>query len=90
MASSETLPHDVEVKAARQDVESTGRLLVHAANAMKDTAGIPRTAHLGYAQTILTHRTDLIARVHLAQFAEAATTYEGARVALADLERTMP
>ena len=85
--------HDkpVEIAAARQDAESTSRLLIHAANALKDTARIPRAAHVAYAQTVLAHRSDLIARVRLRQYAEAATAYEGARVALADLanERTV-
>lgn len=80
--------HATEIAAAKQDFESTARLLIHAANALKDTARIPRAAHIGYAQTILTHRTDLIARVRLRQYAEAATAYEGARVAVADLANT--
>ena len=83
--AAKTLTPEEEIAAARQDLKSTGRLLVHAANAMKDTARIPREAAVGYAQTILMHRTDLIARVRLDQYVKAATAYEGARVALADL-----
>jgi hypothetical protein len=85
MTTDEMLPRDVEVAAVRQDVASTGRLLVHAANALKDTAGLPRVAPVTYAQAILERRNDLAARVRLGQYAEAATAYEGARVALADL-----
>jgi hypothetical protein len=80
-----TTSETIETKAARQDLESTSRLLTHAANALKDTARLPRIAPVAYAQAILERRTDLIARVRLNQYAEAATAYEGARTALAGL-----
>ncbi len=82
------LPRDVAINAARQDVESAARLLAHAANAVKDCACIPRSAHIAYAQIILTLRADggdERAARKLREYEQAATDYEGARVALADL-----
>ena len=62
--------------------------LAHAANAVKDCACIPRSAHIAYAQIILTLRADggdERAARKLREYEQAATDYEGARVALADL-----
>lgn len=86
--AAEDLTPELEISAAWQDVESTGRLVASAAYWMKSTAGIPQDAPIGFAQAILTQRTDRgdeVAARKLREFDEAATAYEGARVALADL-----
>lgn len=89
--ATETLTPELEISAARMELQCTGSILATVAYWMRILAGVPQSASVWYAYTFLQQRAekgDRAAARKLAEFHEAATAYEGARVALADLTRS--
>ena len=88
MTDAEILPSNVEIAAARMDLWCATSVLANVAYWMRAHAGVPQTASVWYAHPVLQQRAengDRTAARKLAEFDQAATAYEGARVALADL-----
>lgn len=89
MATEEITP-ELEISAARMDLWCASSVLTNVAYWMKVLTGVPQPASVWYAHCFLHQRAakgDKTAARKLAEFDKAATAYEGARVALADLER---
>jgi hypothetical protein len=91
--ADETLTPELEIAAARMDLQCASNILVHAAYSMRKYAGIPQAASVWHAYTILEQmagRGDKFARRVLTEFGKSATGYEGARVALIELVGAEP
>lgn len=85
---SETMTPELEISAARMDVECTTHRLIASMNWIKDVTRTPRYGHIEFAMVKLRDRVehgDSTAVRAMRAYEEAATDYEGARVALAEL-----
>lgn len=84
----DTLTPELELSAARMDVQCCTHRLACIAASMRLAASVPASADLGHAHAVLTLRADrgdATAIRRLAEYRKAATALEGARVALAEL-----
>lgn len=91
--AAETLTLEQELAATRMDLWCATSRLSNVAYWMRVHARIPHTASVWYAHCILQQRAekgDETAVRKLREFDEAATAYEGARVAVAILSAIDP
>jgi hypothetical protein len=85
---AETLTPEQEINAARMDLQCTRNILGHAVNDLRRAAGLPANAPAPLALTFAENRArsgDARAARAVNAFLGAASDYEGARVALAEL-----
>lgn len=85
-----TIP-ELEISATRMDLQCTQHRLTLVMDWMRRLARVPAEASFWYAYTALTRRADQgdrYAARKISEFHHAATAYEGARVALAELTST--
>jgi hypothetical protein len=84
---AETLTPEQEINAARMDLQCTRNILFHTANDLRRVAGLPAGAP-AYRALVAAERlarTDSRAARAVKAYLDAASDYEGARVALVEL-----
>src|ERR1700749_2338485 len=90
---TETFTANIELSAARMDMWCATSILNNVAYWMRVMAGVPQAAPVEHAYMLLERRAaqgDKSARRKVPEFEQAATGYEGARVALAELLNAEP
>jgi hypothetical protein len=80
-----TLTPELEISAARMDLQCYATRLAGIQAWMRLLAGVPADAPFGFAHTVFLRRGDAMAHRKLAEYEAAGSDLEGARIALAEL-----